>query len=133
MRINGKQPVVLLALNRAGQDADLLALKNAGVKTVQCGSGCFEGQTELCYAIPTEEFTVEVRDLLRRCQQRAVFFLDNQYNAWLATVENDYTGYAAHGPKRAVYVGEFREVNEIQAKRSKGYSYFGGKWYVAGK
>lgn len=133
MRTNGKQPVVLLALNRVDQAADIAALKSVGVTSIEPGQGSFEGQVELCYAVPVEQFTVEVRSLLRECNQRAVFFLDNQYNAWLATAENDYAGYAASGPERAVYVGEFRCVNELQAKRSKGWSFFGGKYYVAGK
>lgn len=133
MRTNGKQPVVLLSLNRVDQAADIEALKGAGVTEFQPGRGCFEGKTELCYAVPIEQFTVEVRSLLRQCDQSAVFFLDNQYNAWLATAEHDYTGYTASDEHRAVYAGEFKEVPQIVAERHKGWSEFGGKYYVAGK
>ena len=133
MRTNGKQPVVLLALNRVDQAADIAALQAAGVTSIEKGHGSFEGNVELCYAVPVEQFTAEVRSLLRECNQRAVFFLDNQYNAWLATAEHDYTGYNASGEHRAVYVGEFRSVSETQARRCKGWSEFGGKYYVAGK
>lgn len=133
MRVNGKQPVVILSLNRVDQTTDIEALKAVGVTEIQPGHGSFEGKTELCYAIPIEQFTVEVRSLLRECNQRAVLFLDNQYNAWLATAENDYQGYSASGPGRAVYVGEFKEVTELQAKRKPGWSQFGGRFYVAGK
>jgi len=131
MRTNGKQPVVLLALNRVDQAADLDALRSAGVCSIEPGVGSFEGRVELCYAIPVEQFTDKVRSLLRECNQGAVFFLDNQYNAWLATHENDYAGYNHDGPGRASYVGEFRETSEIQAKKQKGWSCFGGKYYVA--
>lgn len=133
MRTNGKQPVVLLSLNRAARSEDIDLLKAAGVTSIEPGHGSFEGNVESCYAIPVEQFTVEVRSLLRECNQKAVFFLDNQYNAWLATAEHDYTGYNASGEHRAVYVGEFRQVSETQARRQKGWSEFGGKYYVAGK
>ncbi len=134
MRTNGKQPVVLLALNRVDQAADIDALKGAGVTSYEAGRGCFEGKTELCYAVPVEQFTEQVRSLLRECDQKAVFFLDNQYNAWLATAENDYIGYNTDDhAKRAVYAGEFKEVPQTVAFRHKGYSEFGGKYYVAGR
>lgn len=133
MRTNGKQPVVLLALNRVDQAADIAALIGAGLERTQIepGHGCFEGKIENSYAIPVEAFTESVRSLLRKCNQQCVSFLDNQYNAWLATAEHDYTGYNADGEHRAVYVGEFREVNQATAEKSPGYSQFGGKYYVA--
>lgn len=131
MRINGKQPVVLLSLNRVDQATDIEALKRVGVTNIEPGFGSFEGKRELCYAIPIEQFTVEVRSLLRECDQRAVLFLDNQYNAWLATAEHDYTGYNASDEHRAVYIGEFKETNQLSAEKSPGYSSFGGKYYVA--
>lgn len=134
MRTNGKQPVVLLSLNRATSGDDIALLKAAGVTSIEPGHGSFEGVVEQCYAIPIEQFTEQVRSLLRECNQRAVFFLDNQYNAWLATADKDYTGYNSNDKdRRAVFVGEFRETNEIQAKKGKGWSEFGGRYYVAGK
>lgn len=132
MRTNGKQPVVLLALNRVDQAADVAALEAAGVTSIQRGHGCFEGKIENSYAIPVEQFTEQVRYLLRECNQQCVFFLDNQYNAWLATAEHDYLGYNDSSEHRAVYVGEFRSTTETQAKRCKGWSEFNGQYYIAG-
>lgn len=130
MRTNGKQPVVILALNRESQEADLACLRAAGVTNIEAGAGSFEGITELAYCIPIEQFTDEVRVLLHECEQQAVMFLDNQYNAWFSTADKGYPSYSAN-ENRPVYVGEFREVSQLVAQRSPGYSHFGGKYYVA--
>lgn len=134
MRTNGKQPVVLLALNRENADADIAELTAAGVTSIQGGVGCYQGKTEQCYAIPIEQFTYRVKELVKSCSQKCVMYLDNQYNAYLAFHENNYAGYTPkEGEAMATYVGEFKSSTEVHAKASGNWTRFGGQYYVARK
>ena len=134
MRVNGKQPVVLVALNRANAAADIEALRGAGVTSFEGGTGCYEGKQEQCYALPIEQFTQQVKDLLKECNQACVMYLDNQYNAWLAYGENNYAGYNVSAPEvMATYVGEFKSSTQQQAEKAKSWTRFAGQYYVARK
>ncbi|MNO97246.1 hypothetical protein D3C76_889470 [compost metagenome] len=132
MRTNGKQPVVLLALNQADANADIALLKSVGVTEIQGGTGCYQGKQEQCYAIPVEQFTDAVKALLREHNQACVMYLDNQYNAWLAYQQGNYVGYNA-GPDEvmATYVGEFKSSTQQQAEKFGNWTRFGGQYYVA--
>lgn len=132
MRVNGKQPVVLVALNFPTAAEDIAALEGAGVTNFEGGTGCFEGHREQCYALPIEQFTQEVKDLLKAREQKCVMYLDNQYNAWLSYNENNYAGYNVAKPEvMATYVGEFKSTTQQQAEKAASWTRFGGQYYVA--
>ncbi|WYW03062.1 hypothetical protein Laguja5_00007 [Pseudomonas phage vB_PpuP-Laguja-5] len=135
MRTNGKEPVVLLALNFETEEQDIQALLDVGVprSAIQPGRGCYAGKRELCYAVSIEHFTPHVKALLTACSQNSVLFLDNQYNAWLAPAERDFSSYSeGRADLRPTFIGEFKQIAETQAAQKQAWTEFGGKYYYAG-
>ena len=136
MNSNGKAPVVIFSIELGAgcQRTGFDVLQDLGIpyKEIEGGVGCFEGVKEQCYAIPQSRFTDEVKAFLQGNGQRCVLHLDNQYNAWLATAENDYGNWLTEGVMPQ-YLGTFRQLPESQAVKAQGWSRFGGKYYVAGR
>ncbi|WYW03253.1 hypothetical protein Kaagvere_00007 [Pseudomonas phage vB_PpuP-Kaagvere] len=135
MRTNGKEPVVLLALNFETEEQDVQALLDCGVprNAIQPGRGYYNNKKELCYAVSIEHFTPHVKALLTACHQESVLFLDNQYNAWLSQASKDYAGYSEpNADKRPTFIGEFKQISVTQAAQKQAWTEFGGKYYYAG-
>jgi hypothetical protein len=131
MRINGKEPRVIFALNLATELDDVRAIRAAGIEHFTVGLGSYKGKQERSYNVSIDELE-KVRRLASDHNQESVLLLDNQYNAWLSYRDYNFPSYTIGSkPGQCEYIGEFREINENQAAASQSWSKFHGVYYAA--
>jgi hypothetical protein len=130
MRINGKEPRVIFALNLATEVDDVRAIRAAGIEHFAIGTGSYKGKQERSYNVSINELE-KVRNLARINNQESILLLDNQYNAWLSSAKGGYPSYVGGSTSLCLYLGEFKETSETQAIRSDAWSKFHGVYYVA--
>jgi len=130
MRINGKEPRVIFALNLPTEVDDVRRIREAGIEHFAVGTGSYKGKQERCYNVSIDDLP-KVRQLAAYHNQESVLILDNQYNAWLSLAEGNYPSYSAGACDVCKYVGEFKEISSTQAARLESWSQFHGVYYAA--
>jgi len=130
MRINGKEPRVIFALNLPTELDDVRAIHAAGIEHFVVGEGCYKGKHERSYNVSINDAS-KVRALAKAHGQESILFLDNQYNAWLSFSSGEYPSFTATPGEHLKYIGEFKETSVTQAARADAWSKFHGIYYVA--
>ena len=131
MRINGKEPRIIFALNLPTEADDVRAIRAAGIEHFAVGKGSYKGKQERSYNVSIDHFD-KVRELAAAHNQESVLLLDNQYNAWVSYGSAGYPSYSTGAKKgKCEYIGEFKEVSSTQAAGLTAWSQFHGVYYAA--
>lgn len=130
MRINGKEPRVIFALNQPTEVEDVRRIREAGIEHFAIGTGSYNGQQERVYNVSID-YLPNVRQLAAYHNQESILILDNQYNAWLSFKEGNYPSYSGGSSDVCKYLGEFKEISSTQAARLESWSQFHGVYYAA--
>ena len=130
MRINGKEPRVIFALNTDSELSDVRAIRAAGIDHFAIGRGSYNGKSECVYNVSIDDLP-KVRELAAYHNQESVLILDNQYNAWLSFKDGNYPSYSGGASEMCKFLGEFKEVSSTQAARLQSWSQFHGVYYAA--
>ncbi len=111
--------IAIIALNQPGidQDQEILKAKFGGdVDDYHPLQGCYNGLVEASYIVPLTghgNSRDQVLAVAKEYSQESILWLDNQRGAHL---------YFTDG-KKALYLGKWREVPEVQAKSRSAYTY----------